>query len=256
MIRTIILSTVAIMLPLTNLAASESEVLRVAVEGAYPPFSEKAPSGEIIGFDVDIAFALCEELQRECVIVEQNWDGMIPGLLARKYDAIIASMTITKERQKKIDFSEKYYSTPGKFVSLSNAFQNDLPTSLAGKIIGVQSSTAHADYLKSKYKQSTIREYGSQEEVYLDLTAGRLDAILADALALNSGFLSTENGKKYSFFGKEHTDARFFDEGLGIGVRKNDELKDQFTAAIKSIRANGIYQKINAKYFDVDIYGE
>ena len=256
MFKKMTFSVIGVLLGLSVNIANASDTLRIGIEGAYPPFSEKTSDGKLIGFDVDIASALCKEMKRSCVMVEQGWDGMIPGLLARKFDAIIASLTITKERQKKIDFSKKYYATPGKFVARKDEFSNDKPSTLAGKVIGVQSSTPHADFLKFTYPNSTIREYGSQEEVYLDLTAGRLDAILADSIALSKGFLHTDSGKGFSFFGENHEERDFFGEGLGIGVRKGDVLKDEFTKAIEKIRENGVYKKINDKYFDFDVYGE
>ncbi|MDX1737698.1 MAG: lysine/arginine/ornithine ABC transporter substrate-binding protein [Alphaproteobacteria bacterium] len=239
-----------------GVAMADGHKLRIGVEGAYPPFSEKTASGELIGFDIDIANALCEEMKKDCEMVEQDWDGMIPGLLSKKYDAIIASMSITPERQKKIDFSAKYYNTPAKFAAKAGAFADDKPATLAGKVIGVQSATIHADYAKAMYKDSDIREYGTQEEVYLDLTAGRLDAILADSIAIDDGFLKTDNGAGYAFFGMDHTDTAFFGEGAGVGVRKGEEdLREAFSKAIKAIRANGKYKAINDKYFEFDIYG-
>ena len=239
-----------------NLAMADGDKIRIAIEGAYPPFSEKTVSGEVVGFDIDIANALCAEMKRECELVEQDWDGMIPGLLARKYDAILASMSITPERQKKIDFSAKYYNTPAKFAAKDGMFADDKPATLAGKIIGVQSATIHADYAKAIYNASEIREYGTQEEVYLDLASGRLDAILADSIAISDGFLKTDNGSGYSFFGVDHNDPEYFGNGAGVGVRKGEtELKEDFSKAIEAIRSNGKYKEINAKYFDFDIYG-
>lgn len=237
-------------------AMADGAKLRIAVEGAYPPFSEKSASGELIGFDIDIAHALCAEMKRECELVEQDWDGMIPGLLAKKYDAIVASMSITPERQKKIDFSVKYYNTPAKFAGAKGKYSDDSPEALAGKVLGVQSASIHAGYANAVYAKSDIREYGTQEEVYLDLTAGRLDVILADSIAISDGFLKTDDGAPYEFFGKDHTDPQYFGDGAGVGVRKGEgDLKDAFSKAIKAIRTNGTYEKINNKYFDFDIYG-
>ena len=231
--------------------------LRIGVEGAYPPFSEKTASGELIGFDIDIANALCAEMGKECTLVEQDWDGIIPALLAKKYDAIIASMSITAERQKIVDFTKKYYQTPAKFAAEDGMFADDAPATLAGKRIGVQRGTTHDDFATSTYPDSEIVRYGTQDEVYLDLTAGRLDAILADSTAVEDGFLKTDAGAGYSFFGQDHTDPAFFGEGAGIAVRKGEEdLRDALTAAIAAIRANGTYDEIAAKYFNFNIYGD
>jgi arginine/ornithine transport system substrate-binding protein len=237
-------------------ATANAEDLRIGVEGAYPPFSEKTASGELIGFDIDIANALCAEMGMSCTLVEQDWDGIIPALQARKYDAIIASMSITEDRKKVVDFTNKYYNTPAKFAAKEGMFDADTPEALAGKRIGVQRGTIHDDFLTTVYKDSEVVRYGTQDEVYLDLTAGRLDAILADSLAIDEGFLKTDNGAGYAFFGQDHNDPEFFGEGAGIAIRKGeDELREKFNAAIEAIRSNGTYDEIRAKYFDFDIYG-
>lgn len=258
MITKLTLAVAAAAFTLTAGFATAGEKLRIGVEGAYPPFSEKTTDGKLVGFDIDVAMALCAEMKRECELVEQDWDGMIPGLLSKKYDAIVASMSITEDRKKKIDFSAKYYNTPGKLASKAGAFTDDKPASLEGKIIGVQRATIHADFANATYgDKSEIREYGTQEEVFLDLTAGRLDVIIADALVINDGFLKTENGKGYAFFGDDHNEEKFFGNGAGVGVRQGEtELRDAFSKAIGALRANGIYTKLNDKYFDIDIYGK
>ncbi|MBL4905907.1 MAG: transporter substrate-binding domain-containing protein [Sneathiella sp.] len=258
MIKKMSIALAAAAFALTAGLATADEKLRIGVEGAYPPFSEKTADGKLIGFDIDIAMALCAEMKRDCELVEQDWDGMIPGLMAKKYDAIIASMSITAERMKKIDFSKKYYNTPGKLAAKKGMFADDQPATLKGKIIGVQRATIHADFVNAIYgEMSEIREYGTQEEVYLDLTAGRLDAIAADALAINDGFLKTANGKGYAFFGVDHNEKKFFGDGAGVGVRKGDTaLRDSFSKAIAALRANGTYTKLNDKYFDIDIFGK
>ena len=231
--------------------------LRIGVEGAYPPFSEKTASGELIGFDIDIANALCAEMGKECTLVEQDWDGIIPALQAKKYDAIIASMSITEDRKKVVDFTAKYYQTPAKFAAKDGMFASDTPEALAGKRIGVQRATIHDDFVTTTYPDSEVVRYGTQDEVYLDLTAGRIDAIIADSTAVEEGFLKTDAGAGYAFFGQDHTDVAFFGEGAGIAVRKGEEeLRDGLTAAIAAIRANGVYDEIAAKYFNFNIYGD
>lgn len=237
--------------------ANAQDVLRVGVEGAYPPFSEKTASGELIGFDIDIANAVCAEIKMTCELIEQDWDGIIPALQAKKYDVIIASMSITEDRMKVVDFTTKYYNTPAKFAGKAGMYSDDSPAALAGKRIGVQRGTIHDDFVTTLYKDSEIVRYGTQDEVYLDLTAGRLDVILADSIAINDGFLKTDAGQGYAFFGADHNDPKFFGNGAGFAVRKNEEdLRDKLTAAIKTLRANGTYAAINAKYFEFDIYGE
>ncbi len=237
-------------------SAQAADKLRIGVEGAYAPFSEKTASGELIGFDIDIANALCAEMGRECEMVEQDWDGMIPALLARKFDAIIASMSITEERKKRVDFTDRYYNTPAKFAGKAGMNLEDTPAGLAGKTIGVQRATIHDDYVTTLFRDSDIKRYGTQDEAYLDLTAGRVDVILADSIAILDGFLKTDAGQGYAFFGGDHVDQKFFGNGAGIAIRKGEEsLRDEFSAAIKAIRADGTYKSINDKYFDIDIYG-
>lgn len=236
--------------------ASAQDTLRVGVEGAYPPFSEKTASGELVGFDIDIANALCAEMGVECVLVEQDWDGIIPALQAKKYDAIVASMSITPERQKVVDFTNKYYQTPAKFAAKEGVDWADTPEGLAGKTIGVQRGTIHDDYVSAIYTDSEIKRYATQDEVYLDIQAGRIDALLADSIAVSDGFLKTEAGEGFAFFGGDHTDPQYFGEGAGIAVRKGeDELRQKLNDAIAAIRENGTYKQINDKYFDFDIYG-
>ncbi len=237
--------------------AADKEKLRIGVEGAYPPFSETTPSGELKGFDIDIARALCEEMDVECELVQQDWDGIIPALLARKYDAIVASMSITPERKKAVDFTDKYYQTPAKFVRKKGSGIEITKEGLEGKTVGVQRATIHDNYITSEYGDTVeIKRYGTQDEAYLDMAAGRLDLLLADSTALSEGFLKTEQGQDYEFVGPDLTDPQYFGEGAGIAVRKgDDELRERLNAAIEAIREKGTYDEIASKYFDFDIYG-
>ena len=236
--------------------AQAGEKLRIGVEGAYPPFSWKEADGTLKGFDIEIALALCEKMGRECELVEQDWDGIIPALLAKKYDAIVASMSITEERKKRVDFSSKYYNTPAKFVAAENAGFDATPEGLAGKVVGVQRGTIHQCYMEKMFPDVELKLYGTQEEVFLDLGAGRIDAQISDSIQALEGFLSTEAGAGYAFLGGDQFDLECHGEGAGIAVRKGeDELRDAFNVAIKEIRADGTYADINAKYFDFDIFG-
>ncbi len=236
--------------------AQAEDVLRIGVEGAYPPFSSKTASGELVGFDIEIAMALCDQMGRKCELVEQDWDGIIPALLAKKYDAIIASMSITEERKKRVDFSEKYYNTPAKFVAPENSGLSDTKESLAGKRVGVQRGTVHQCYMEKIFPDSELVLYGTQEDVFQDLSAGRIDAQLSDSIQALEGFLAQDAGKGFAFLGGDQYDAECYGEGAGIAIRKGeDKLRAAFNDAIKAIRDNGTYAKINAKYFDFDIYG-
>ncbi|MEO1776251.1 MAG: lysine/arginine/ornithine ABC transporter substrate-binding protein [Pseudomonadota bacterium] len=228
----------------------------ICVEGAYPPFSETTPAGDVIGFDIDIANALCTEMGKSCEIVPTEWDGIIPALLEGKCDAIIASMSITEERKQVIDFSEKYYQTPASFLARADAGLDSTAESLADKVVGVQRATTHQQFMEGEFPDVELRLYGTQDEAYLDLVAGRVDAIMADSVVMDYGFLRTEDGKDFAFFGEPFSIPKYHGEGAGIGVRQGEEeLRDALSAAIEAIRASGEYQKIQAKYFDFDIYG-
>ena len=234
-----------------------AEELRVGVEGAYPPFSWKEADGSLKGFDIDIATAICEELGRECTLVEQDWDGMIPALLARKYDAIIASMSITEERKKRVDFTSKYYNTPAMFVAPEGSGLDVSAEGLAGKAIGVQRGTTHQCFMEKIYPDAELRLYATQEEVFLDLAAGRLDAQFSDSLQADQGFLMTDAGNGYAFVGGAQFDLECHGEGAGIAVRKGEEeLLAALNAAIVAIREDGTYKAINDKYFEFDVFGD
>lgn len=232
--------------------------IRVAIEGAYPPFNETNSQGELVGFDVDIARALCEELRAECVLVQQDWDGMIPGLLARKYDAIIASMSITEERKQKVDFTGKYYSSPARFVARKGSFSSASNSLLKGKRVGVQAATVMDSYLTDNYGDLvTIRRYDTQEQATLDLTAGRLDLMFGELFTLDEGFLQRDEGSDYEFVGPVFSDPNWFGEGIGIAIRKQDsDLRDQLNQGIGALRASGTYDNIRKQYFAYDIFGD
>ena len=254
--KLIAVAVVAMMILGTSVSANEWDKIRVGVEGAYPPFSEVAPDGTLKGFDIDIAMALCEEIGAECVLVPQDWDGIIPALLARKYDAIIASMSITEERKKKVAFSEKYYNTPAKFARKKGSGITISKAGLKGKTVGVQRATTHDNFITGEFGDSVqIKRYGTQDEAYLDAIAGRVDLLLADTIAMDDGFLKTDKGKGWEFVGPGYSDPKYFGVGAGIAVRKSDgELAKLFSLAIKVIRSNGVYHMINGKYFAFDVY--
>jgi arginine/ornithine transport system substrate-binding protein len=241
-----------------NLFAKEWKTIRVGVEGAYPPFSFVTPDGRLDGFDIDIAKAVVKAAGAKIVLVAQDWDGIIPALLARKYDCIIASMSITEERKKKVAFTHKYYQTPAKFVVRKGTMKEFSRAALKGKSIGVQRATIHDKYLTDNYGNDVkVKRYGSQDEVYLDIQAGRIDMFLADSVAASEGFLNKPEGKDFQFIGPDLTDPRWFGEGAGIACRKQDkDLVNLLNAAIDKIRANGTYKKIQDKYFNFNVYGD
>ncbi|HET7714584.1 MAG TPA: ABC transporter substrate-binding protein [Bauldia sp.] len=249
--RTIIASAVALAV-LTGLAsAKEWTTVRIGTEGAYPPFNFIDSNGELQGFDVDIAKALCEKMKVECTFVAQDWDGIIPALTAGKYDAIVASMSITDERKQVVDFTDKYYTNALTFVAPKDTDITDVsPQGLAGKMLGAQSSTVSAQFLEDKYGDSDIKLYPTQDDAYLDLASGRVDAVLADVGPSNL-WLAGEDGQCCAFVGE----AVVKDDAIGIAVRKEDtDLKEMFNKALAEIIADGTYEKINEKYFPFSIY--
>lgn len=257
--KKILLATAIITATLTGaVQAKEWKQVRFGIEGAYPPFSWTEPSGELKGFDVDIANALCTEMKVKCKIIAQDWDGIIPSLLARKYDAIIAAMSITEERKKKIDFTGKYALIPNKYVAKKGTDLTFTKEGLKGVKIGVQRATTHDRYIEDNFGESVeIVRYGSFDEAYLDLKAGRIATILGDASALEDGLLKKEGGEDFEFIGPSLTNPKWFGDGFGIALRKQDkDLTKKLSTAILSLRDQGIYQKIAAKYFDYDVYGK
>lgn len=239
-------------------ALAQGKELKVAIDPTYEPFTFKTADGKPTGFDVDIANAVCEQIKRKCVFVEQVWDSMIPGLQAKKYDTIISSMSITEDRLKVVDFTDKYYNTPSKIVVKNNIKFTD-PASLKGKKIGVLKGSTQEKYANGELKPVgvVVTPYEAQDQVYLDIKSGRLDGTVADVLEVTGGFLSKPEGKDYGLVGPELFIPKYFGTGAGFALRKGDTaLKTELNAAIKAIRASGTYKKINDKYFKIDVYGK
>ncbi|MGH8354422.1 MAG: ABC transporter substrate-binding protein [Pseudomonas sp.] len=239
--------------------AEDAKPLRIGIEAAYPPFAYKTPEGQITGFDYDIGNALCAEMKVECKWIEQEFDGLIPALKVRKFDAILSSMNITEDRLKSVDFSKKYYNSPARLAMKAGAVLKDPLVDLKGKKVGVQRSSIYDRYASEVFAPAGIEvvRYSSQNEVFLDLASGRLDATLADSVNIDDGFLKTDAGKGFAFVGPDYTDPKYFGEGVGIAVRKGDKaLADKISAAIAAIRANGKYKAVQDKYFQFNVYGE
>lgn len=237
--------------------AAQAADLKVAIDPTYEPFTYKTPDGKPTGFDVDIANAVCAEIKRKCVFVEQVWDSMIPGLQARKYDVIVSSLSMTEERKRVIDFSDRYYKTPSAIVVKKGTAYTG-PVSLKGKRIGVLKGSTQEKWALGELKPAGVNiiPYEAQDQVYLDINAGRLDGTVADKVEVHGGFLRKPEGKDYGYVGPDQYDTKYYGDGIGIGMRKGQkELKDQINQAIKTIRGNGTYNTIAKKYFDFDPYG-
>ena len=240
-------------------AAAPAE-LKVAIDPTYEPFTFKTADGQPTGFDVDIANAVCEQIKRKCVFVEQVWDSMIPGLNAKKYDVIISSMSATEERKLEIDFSDKYYQTPSRVVLKKGTKFTDA-ASIKGKKIGVLKGSTQEKYAMDNLKPAgvIVSSYEAQDQVYLDIKSGRLDGTVADFLEVTGGFLSKPEGAKYELVGPVLSDVKYF-AGAAVALRKGeDQLKGELNDAIKAILSNGTYKTLNDKYFakyNINVYGE
>lgn len=251
----LILGTLLLAIPAS--AQDLPDPLRIATEGAYAPFNYLDDQGKVQGFEIDLARALCEEMKANCEFVVQDWDGIIPGLLAQKYDAIIASLYITDERRERIAFSDKYYQVPARFIVPKSSTLEITAEGLDGKVVGTQRATSFERFMRDEMPGIDLRVYATMEEAYLDLQSGRVDAIMADVVAASEGFIKTPEGEGFEFRGPEYTGTKWFGYGAGVGVRKEDApLADAFSQAIANIRSNGTYQEISNKWFGFDVYGD
>ncbi len=241
----------ALLFVLLSLAhgADGAENVRIGVDPGYPPFSGTDDAGRLKGFDIDIALALCEEMEVRCTFVRQDWEGLIPGLRAGKFDAVVSSMSITEKRRRLVAFTDRYYSNTVRFVARKGAAFD--PAAVSGQTIGALGATIASDWLEENLGRSAaIRLFAGQDELLKALSAGRVDAVFGDGLGFWS-WLQGEAGAGFAFVG----DGYRLDEGIGIAVRKEDEtLRRRFNRALRSILADGAYERINARYFPFSIY--
>jgi len=255
--KTTILAAALAALLAAPAAAQDGETMqiRIGTEGAYPPFNYFDSDRNLVGFDIDIANALCEAMNAECTFVTQDWDGIIPALLANRFDAIIASMSITPERDEIVDFSEKYYNTPPAIAVPKGSDLTIEDLEAGNAVLGAQSATTHANYAEEYFSEAELRRYGTPEEYKLDLASGRIDAAIDDVVVL-SDWIDTEAGGCCEILTTLTPDPVINGPGAGIAVREgDDDLRQAFNEAIQTIRENGVYQEINEKWFDFDVYG-
>ena len=231
--------------------------IRIGVEANYPPFSQMAPDGKFSGFDIDIANAICAQIKAECTLVSQEWDGMMPALNAKKFDMIVASMSITEDRKKAADFSDSYYDIPSAWIAKAGSFKDVNAASLKGKKIIVTRNTPRAKFVQENFKDSEVLLVAKEAEVTMELAAGRGDIGFGSSLAATAAFLKSPEGKSYAKVGTPITlGGAAQGGGVGIAMRKGeDSLRTKVNAALKAITANGNYNTINDKYFDVNIRG-
>ena len=254
--KKIVLAAVAA-LSLGTTAMAEPLKIGVAAE-PYPPFTSPDASGNWVGWEVDFMVAICKQAELECVITPTAWDGIIPALTSGQIDVIMSSMSITEERKKTIDFSDKYYNTPAMVMVAADSAITPDAAGLTGKIVGVQVSTTHEAYTQKYFAPvaSEVKVYQTQDEANQDLAAGRVDAVMADSIALQA-FLDSDAGKACcKSAGMVKDDPEILGAGVGFGLRKGDPLLPKLNAAIAAIRADGTYAEITKKYFAFDVYGE
>jgi len=255
LVRVMIVALVVAVMAIGGASAKEWKKIRVGTEGAYPPFNSIDASGNLLGFDIDIGNALCEKMGAECTWVAQEWDGIIPALIAGKYDVIIASMFITEKRKKKVSFSNPYYTAAMTLVAPKDSPTTDYSSeNMAGKKIGAQNSTTQSDYVTALYPDSDLRFYATQDEVNLDMANGRLDFQVSDLIPMLE-WTESENGVCCELVGSPITDPKWVGDGVGMAVRQEDEdLVAKLNQALDEIVSDGTYKAINDKYFSLYIY--
>jgi len=246
--------TVALLAASAGVAhAKDWTVVRFGVDASYAPFESKAPDGKLVGFDIDLGNEICRRMHAKCAWVEQDFDGMIPALKAKKFDGVLSSMTITPQRAEQIAFSDKLFQTPTRLVAKKGSNLKATPESLKGKTVGVEQGTIQETYAKQNWapKGVNVVPYQNQDQVYADLISGRLDAALQDEVQADLGFLKTPRGAGFAFAGAEIPTG-----AAAVGLRKDDtDLKEQINKAIAGMIKDGTYKKLEAKYFDFDVYG-
>lgn len=225
-------------------ASATGKVVKIATESSFKPFSYMDNQGNPVGFEIDLANAMCKEMKVECKISSEDWDSLIPGLNAKKFDAIMAGMSVTPERSQSVLFSQPYFQN--KLVLVAKKDQQVGLKDVAGKSVAVQQATVSAEYLEKNHPTAQIKNYDKQDNAYLDLAAGRVDFMLSDLVPI-SDWLKTDAGKAFEVKG-EPID---INDSVAIAVRKDDTaLAEQFNVALQTLKSNGEYDKIAQKYFE------
>ncbi|MBH0085031.1 transporter substrate-binding domain-containing protein [Psychrobacter sp. SCQQ22] len=217
--------------------------IKIATESSYKPFSYTDADGKLIGYEIELVDALCAQMKAECEVISQDWDGLIPGLNAQKFDAIIAGMSITSERKEVVDFSEPYFHTG---IILIGKKGDDISVAdLNNQPIAAQRSTVSSQYLQDEHTEADIKLYDTQDNAYLDLTSGRVRAMMSDKVTGND-WLKTDAGKDYEVKGQEISTE---EDAMGIAFRKGDPLVAKFNTALAELKDNGTYDQITGSYF-------
>ncbi|MGM8885411.1 ABC transporter substrate-binding protein [Psychrobacter sp. 1U2] len=231
----------------TATSDTTGEVLRIGTEGAYAPFNYTNADGSLGGFDIEIANALCADMEVTCEIIAQDWDGIIPGLKAGKYDAIVAAMSITPERAEQVSFTDPYFSNTLVFLAKEGSdFDPSNPDDIKSKSIAAQRSTISSQWLEQAYPEANMQLYDTLSNAFLDLGSGRVEAMISDKLPAIE-WLSSASGSQYTLKGDEID----IDDNFAIAVRPGDPLQAKINDSLAAIKADGTYAAINEKYFSV-----
>ncbi|CAG9239164.1 histidine ABC transporter periplasmic binding protein [Paraburkholderia tropica] len=238
-------------------AFADSSSLRFGVEAQYPPFESKGADGRLQGFDIDIGNAVCANARLHCAWVETSFDGLIPALQGRKFDAINSAMNATEKRREAIDFTTVIYRVPSRLIARADSGLVATPSSLKGKRVGVLQASIQETYAKTHWEPAGVNvvPYQDQNQIYADLVSGRLDATLLLAPAGQNGFLSKPDGKGFAFVGEPVRDDKILGNGVAFGIRKGDAaLRERLNAAIAKLEADGTVTTLARKYFgDIDV---
>jgi len=238
-------------------AMADAGKIRFGLEALYPPFESKSPTGELQGFDIDLGNAVCQAANVKCDWLDTSFDGLIPALQSRKFDAINSAMNVTEKRRQAIDFTNVIYRVPTKLIARADGGLQPTPDTLKGKSIGVLQGSIQESYANAHWAKQGVKvvAYQDQNQIYLDLTSGRLDGTLVLAPAGQSGFLSQPQGKGFAFVGPAVTDDTILGSGIAFGIRKGDDsLKQRLNEAIAKVKAQGTIATLAHKYFgDIDV---
>ncbi len=231
-------------------------VLRFVTETDYPPFDYYDEDGTLTGFNVDLARAICAELEVNCEVNPQEWSKLAPALQGEEADAVIASLAITRNTIEQVDFTDGYYATPAKFVTrTSTELDGVTPEALDGKKIGVIQGSAHEQYLRDFFGKAEIVTFGSDEELRAALKEGKVEAIFGDAITLMFWINGQEAEGCCQFRGRGFLESKYFGEGVGIAVAKgNIRLKEVLNYALARVRASGRFEELQLRYFPLAIY--
>ncbi|MBS0342507.1 MAG: transporter substrate-binding domain-containing protein [Proteobacteria bacterium] len=248
------------LMALCSVAAMGREI-KAGVQCTYPPFNYRDASGELKGFEIDIAREIGRRINANVQFVCLGFDGLIPALLSKKIDIVTSSLSITEARKKSIDFSVPYRASTARFVGRKSAGLHPMkadntpnPDSLKGKVVGVQRATTNDSYLAGEFAGVEISRYDSAENMLLDLVAGRIDLALVSPMKVRTDFLEKPEGRNYEFVGPEIEAPKYLGDGVAVGLQKGSTaLRDEINAALQGMFADGTFKTINQKYWTFSV---